>query len=64
MAIRYAECNMPPIEWPFYIIDSILLIIYYGFYIIYYILWILYYYILSIIYYHYCPLKIAKRSLK
>lgn len=36
MAIRYAESNMPPTEWPLYIMDSILLIIYYGFYIIYY----------------------------
>lgn len=35
MAIRYAESNMPPTEWPLYIIDSILFIIYYGFYIIY-----------------------------
>lgn len=34
MAIRYAESNMPPTEWPFYIIDSILFILYYRFYII------------------------------
>lgn len=44
MAIRYAESNMPPTEWPLYIIDSILLIIYYRFYIIYYQLYIIYYY--------------------
>ena len=41
MAIRYAESNMPPTEWPLYIIDSILLIIYYRFYIIYYQLYII-----------------------
>ncbi len=51
MAIRYAESNMPPTEWPLYIIDSIFYIlysifyiIYYGFYIIYYQLYIIYYY--------------------
>ena len=41
MAIRYAESNMPPTEWPLYIIDSIFYITDSILFIINYILYII-----------------------